>query len=271
MDDAEAAAKLCGKVFAEDGGLAQLPPGPSRDVLVAIQGANAAQIESALLTEMQAALRAKDRAARDAREWRQYRRYTALKAEIAALRGRDASAFLAPPSPMERRQLERWQRQRQFAVLLAEDAATGRLLGSVTLSLTRCEAALPPPLPTSKPLRLYISNMVVDPEARRRGVATELLGACMRLGRRWQRDSAWLHVEERNSAGLGLYQAAGFRGVSSQRRWNSAFRKSRLMSRLLPPATRCKVSDGAAGQQGATVTGGSTRRADGVFIWETDI
>lgn len=133
----------------------------------------------------------------------------------------DASCGCAVP----RRQLERWQRQRQFAVLLAEDAATGRLLGSVTLSLTRCEAALPPPLPTSKPLRsqkkkkknapdataaswtdcrcvglvgyaansaepaaaavfgrLYVSNMVVDPDARRRGVATELLGACMRLG-----------------------------------------------------------------------------------------
>lgn len=36
------------------------------------------------------------------------------------------------------------------------------------------------------------------------------LGACgwnlLATGRRWQRDSAWLHVEERNSAGLGLYQ-----------------------------------------------------------------
>lgn len=51
-------------MFAEDGGLAQLPPGPSRDVLVAIQGANAAQIEGALLTEMQAALKAKDRVRR---------------------------------------------------------------------------------------------------------------------------------------------------------------------------------------------------------------
>jgi ribosomal protein S18 acetylase RimI-like enzyme len=137
-----------------------------------------------------------------------------------------------------RRQLERWQRQRQFAVLLAEDAGTGRLLGAVTLSLTRCEAALPPPFPTSKLLRcprryppsgaslcrmhqygciagsehltssryafahcsarwclhlsdhgvicmlrrLYVSNMVTASEARRRGVATQLLHACMRLG-----------------------------------------------------------------------------------------
>jgi len=47
----------------------------------------------------------------------------------------------------------RWDRQRTFAVLLAHDADSGQLLGCVTLSLLRAEAALPPPLPTNKPLR----------------------------------------------------------------------------------------------------------------------
>ena len=35
-----------------------------------------------------------------------------------------------------------------------------------------------------------------------------------RAGRRWRQDSLWLHVEERNSAGLGLYQAAGELGIA---------------------------------------------------------
>jgi hypothetical protein len=89
------------------------------------------------------------------------------------------------------------------------------------------------------PRRLYVSNMVTAPEARRQGVAMQLLQACMRIGelsssgmiallqelcgglvfeakralcpetcagRRWRSDSAWLHVEEGNTAGLGLYQ-----------------------------------------------------------------
>jgi ribosomal protein S18 acetylase RimI-like enzyme len=155
---------------------------------------------------------------------------------------------LCPLTRPCRRQLERWQRQRQFVVLLAEDIATGQLLGTATLSLTRCEAALPPPFPTSKllrcshlwalelsrhsgpqtlasfagnsgwkpaqqanhplqkgrvciahkavrgaalyidldavcmPCRLYVSNMVTAPDARRQGVATQLLQACMRIG-----------------------------------------------------------------------------------------
>lgn len=69
------------------------------------------------------------------------------------LLGQLAEALSTACTGWLRRQLERWQRQRQFVVLLAEDAATGQLLGAVTVSLTRCEAALPPPLPTSKPLR----------------------------------------------------------------------------------------------------------------------
>ena len=51
-----------------------------------------------------------------------------------------------------RRQLDKWRRSRKFAVLLAHDE-TGSLVGCATLSLLRCEAAWPPPLPTSKPFR----------------------------------------------------------------------------------------------------------------------
>lgn len=42
---------------------------------------------------------------------------------------------------------------------------------------------LPPPFPTTKPLRLYCSNMAVSPAHRRKGLATALLQRCQRLGK----------------------------------------------------------------------------------------
>ena len=64
------------------------------------------------------------------------------------------------------------------------------------------EAALPPPFPTAKPRRAYISNMAVLQQYRRRGVATALLRQCERMARLWRRDSLWLHVDLRNQAAI---------------------------------------------------------------------
>ena len=64
------------------------------------------------------------------------------------------------------------------------------------------EAALPPPFPTAKPRRAYISNMAVLQQHRRRGVATALLRQCERMARLWRRDSLWLHVDLRNQAAM---------------------------------------------------------------------
>lgn len=71
-----------------------------------------------------------------------------------------------------------------YACLLAVDAASGQVLGCVTASLTQPEAVLPPPFPSSAPLRLYCSNMAVAGAARRRGVARLLLQQCARIGER---------------------------------------------------------------------------------------
>ena len=48
--------------------------------------------------------------------------------------------------------------------------------------LLAAEALLPPPFPSTAPLRFYVGNVTVTPEARRRGVATSLLQRCELLG-----------------------------------------------------------------------------------------
>ena len=42
--------------------------------------------------------------------------------------------------------------------------------------------ALPPPWPTTRPLKLYLSNLAVSPHFRRRGAAKQLLHSCERIG-----------------------------------------------------------------------------------------
>lgn len=60
--------------------------------------------------------------------------------------------------------------------------AGGEPVGCALASFLAPEAALPPPWPTAKPLRLYMSNLAVLPEHQRRGVAAALLRACEVLG-----------------------------------------------------------------------------------------
>ncbi len=49
--------------------------------------------------------------------------------------------------------MKSWSRQRKYALLLAEDAGTRRLLGVVMCCLLAAEALLPPPFPSTAPLR----------------------------------------------------------------------------------------------------------------------
>jgi len=67
---------------------------------------------------------------------------------------------------------------------IAEDSASGELIGCAFASFLAAEAVLPPPWPTSKPARYYMSNLAVLPEYRRRGAALALLRACELLGER---------------------------------------------------------------------------------------
>jgi ribosomal protein S18 acetylase RimI-like enzyme len=153
------------------------------------------------------ALDAKAAAAAASRQARLARCNALLRAQLALLRG-EPSERVPPLTPGERAQLAQWRRRRSFVVLVAEDRQSGELLGSATVSLAQPEAALPPPFPTSKPRRVYVSNIAVLPSHRRRGVATALLRQSERQARLWRRDSLWLHCELQNEAGLQVGPAA---------------------------------------------------------------
>jgi len=105
-------------------------------------------------------------------------------------------------------------------------------VGSCTISMFTPDAALPPPFPTLKPEKFYVSNMAVLPESRRQGVARRLLGAAEVLARRWGRDEVYLHVDIGNTGALAMYEDAGYRVISEDPWYFSlVFTKRRLLMR----------------------------------------
>ena len=57
----------------------------------------------------------------------------------------------------------------------------------------------------------YIQTIEVAPEARRRGVAAELLNRIEGSVREADAGSIWLHVEAENAGAIQLYEAQGYR------------------------------------------------------------
>ena len=64
-----------------------------------------------------------------------------------------------------------------------EGSSTGHAeLYALTKTSLLYVQALPPPWPTTRPLKLYLSNLAVSPHFRRRGAAKQLLHSCERIG-----------------------------------------------------------------------------------------
>ena len=139
----------------------------------------------------------------------------ALEAARLGLTPAEVAAAARPGAETraEVREREKRRRDRAFAALLATtvgEEEPAAVVGIATLSMRRPEAALPPPFPSSAPLRAYLSDMAVLPSARRSGCARLLLERACLMAKRWGEDSVWLHVAEGNSAAVALYQRAGF-------------------------------------------------------------
>jgi ribosomal protein S18 acetylase RimI-like enzyme len=57
---------------------------------------------------------------------------------------------------------------------------------------------------------LYLSNLAVQPEYRRHGVAQQLLQACEEMAIAWGYENIYLHVLENNLAARRLYRRSGY-------------------------------------------------------------
>ena len=66
---------------------------------------------------------------------------------------------------------------------------------------------------------LHINNMAVRPEARRRGIASQLLAAVLRYGRSKGARLAFLEVRAGNVAAQGLYRSCGFQVTGRRKRY----------------------------------------------------
>ncbi|WP_310487692.1 GNAT family N-acetyltransferase [Chamaesiphon sp. VAR_69_metabat_338] len=67
---------------------------------------------------------------------------------------------------------------------------------------------------------VYISNLAVSRDFRRRGVAIELITSCEQLTKTWGYSKIHLHVMANNERGRNLYQKLGYEIVSSEFVWS---------------------------------------------------
>ncbi|WIA41427.1 hypothetical protein OEZ86_005009 [Tetradesmus obliquus] len=203
LEDTQAVADLYSEVF----GAGNFPGFEDNEVIQQVEARYALAVGRESSDKLAEALASKAEAALAHRTYRATREAAMLTGQLRMAQGLPAS--FPTEGPTELRQLAKWRRARSFVCLLVEEVGAaadgangaaaadgtngsaaaadkagqpGRLLGTATLSLMQAEAALPPPFPSSAPLRSYISNMAVLPAARRQGIATALVGACGRIG-----------------------------------------------------------------------------------------
>jgi ribosomal protein S18 acetylase RimI-like enzyme len=76
---------------------------------------------------------------------------------------------------------------------------------------------------TSKPSEAYVERLVVSPSFRRQGMARRLLSAAEDLARNRNKETIGLHVTADNLRALRLYESEGYKEVSRQRSFLTAY------------------------------------------------
>lgn len=108
----------------------------------------------------------------------------------------------------------------QNALLLAEDSASGEIVGAIgveVLSLSKAVLDEQRSGAASMDLRPLVSNLAVDPAFRRRGIAKQLCRGAEREAKSWGFREIVLKVEADNAKARSLYRAAGYRVVATDR------------------------------------------------------
>lgn len=235
-------------------------------MLAKLEDGYGVRINSTAAARFAAAQERKRAAANEARAIRLEATTAKLRRQLARMRGEPPPPTSVADINATYRKLHQLRGPRMFMQLVAEEEEEEQdgedgVIGSVTLVLRRVEAVLPPPFPTTAPLRMYLCNMAVHTGHRRRGVAKALLQEAQRLGKRWGQDTLWLHVETHNVAALQLYLGEGFQLVRTDPWWYVMGRQH-LLRKPLPPAPR----RGSRQPEQLQRVGGQTG-ADGVFSW----
>lgn len=92
------------------------------------------------------------------------------------------------------------------------------LVGTVEMAV-RCH----PPWQSTNDQYPYLSNLAVDPDFRRQGVAQQLLSNCEQVALEWGFSDLYLHVLENNHPARQLYLKAGYRLHRVEWHWTSWF------------------------------------------------
>lgn len=105
--------------------------------------------------------------------------------------------------------------QQHCAIALCTDRGRTQVAGTVEVGLRTNTYRQP------KPHRyVYISNLAVSKDYRRRGIAQQLLLDCERIAKEWGYLQLYLHVMGDNQRGRNLYQKLGYEVVSSEYVWS---------------------------------------------------
>jgi len=260
--DADNIARICEESFAEQFN----HPGLVRSLLLPHSDQGGVD----LAHQLRLAMMRKREAAMEHRLSRVERQRRALAVALAAARGEPSIVGPSPRTAQELRQEARWVHRRKFASLVAEDVESGELVACSTVCMMAAEALLPPPFPTSKQPRFYVSNIAVRAEHRRRGVASTVLQSIELLAARWCQSGVWMHVDDDNLAAQALYRKHGYRVHSLDPLWAFGRRRmllskpvrpwSRVFARTALPTPRMVVATPSEG-------GARARREPGVFVW----
>ncbi|OKH11888.1 GNAT family N-acetyltransferase [[Limnothrix rosea] IAM M-220] len=104
-----------------------------------------------------------------------------------------------------------------FVACLSDSRGSGSMIVGtveVTVKYLHSRAITPIKMP-------YISNLAVDPQYRRLGIARQLLNRCEVQVKRWNYSSIALHVLEHNDAAKALYGQCGYHTQYAERQLSS--------------------------------------------------
>jgi ribosomal protein S18 acetylase RimI-like enzyme len=124
------------------------------------------------------------------------------------------------------------QQQQVCSIALCFEQEQSHVVGTVEVGVRNTERHRP-----THHRYVYLSNLAVSRDFRRRGVAQELIRSCEQQAASWGYTELHLHVMGDNERGRNLYQKLGYETISSEFVWSIIpwYRPERLFLRKQLP------------------------------------